>query len=174
MDFVGVILASYHHWGAEPSSVCIWVKENIVSLVECALLVLTLIFTNRLSVKLHKRSEKDARLNALNAHLFELHQLSMEHPFVEEKQFMDDWTTLRTKYKNETIQDEKEKDRCIRYEIYCKMWFNFIEDIYLSFNRDEKEMLEYLNIERWVKDHRLPLRELGLLGVQGESGQHQA
>jgi len=118
------------------------------------LIFLTLVVTICVSFGLHIKGRDENIKQNLDARLFSLQQLSFEKPFLEETKFTSNWIQLRQKYlSSKSPLTPIEIDKCLQYEVYCEMLFNFIEDSY-NFYKDENKMLKYVAFKQWVRTHK--------------------
>jgi hypothetical protein len=90
-------------------------------------------------------SSEEARLNS---ELTNILKIQIEYPYLENKEFTNDWSS-----KNVMGKDEK---RLLyqRYDSYCCMIFNFISDIYRLYRGDNAKIENFFAVEEEVNIHK--------------------
>lgn len=109
-----------------------------------------LIISNYMIIKVNKRTTR----RELDNMLFNLQKISFENPYLEDEYFISGWDKFKDSYKSKQIQNENEYEKYLRYEIYCEMLFNFLEESYNFFENEEK-MLNYVAFDYWVRTHKI-------------------
>lgn len=90
-------------------------------------------------------SSEEARLNS---ELTNILKIQIEYPYLENKQFTNDWNSNKV-MKN----DEKQLDYQ-RYDSYCCMIFNFISQIYELYNGNNAKINNFFAVEEEVNIHK--------------------
>lgn len=99
------------------------------------------LISNNIAAKNNIRSEK-ARLNE---QILSLNKILIKHPYLDDDDFCKTWP------QNRTSKDKK----YMRYESYCCIVFNLLEQIYKLFNGDEKKIEEFFYAKELIKRHNL-------------------
>jgi hypothetical protein len=125
------------------------------------ILALSLIVSNAVSIGLYLKNKKSAKqlyddnkqkekIKDLHDKLFQIQTISINHPYLEDKKFIDRWNDFKKKYHNKYDDLTKEdKDLYLRYEQYCEMIFNLISNAYhINCLEDEIEF------KSWARNHK--------------------
>lgn len=116
------------------------------------LIVVTLVVTTILSLWLHFTNRAENGKNRMNDKLLFLQRVSFDNEFVEDKHFTETWLTLKDKYLKGKA-DEEETKRCLQYDSYCEMLFNFVSEAH-HYYKTENKLLQFVAFKQWVRNHR--------------------
>ncbi len=108
--------------------------EQITCLVGIASLVISLF--------IYWGGQRDNEKSRLNENLNNILNTGIEHPYLEDKNFID------------SLSSYTENEKAIRYDLYCIMWFNFIEQVYRHHYYQKSLIQDFINVEEIVKTHR--------------------
>ena len=144
------------------------------------ILASSLILSNAVSIGLYLKNKKSAKqlyddnkqkekIKDLHDKLFQIQTISINHPYLEDKKFIDGWNDFKRKYHNKYDDLTKEdKDLYLRYEQYCEMIFNLISNAY-NINCLENE----IEFKSWARSHKewwkSPLEEHSNRDIYGNS-----
>lgn len=82
----------------------------------------------------NKKNEKEHLDNTLNMIL----KISIEYPYLENENFIIEWSNNHSK--------EKDNEKYMRYEVYYTLVFNFFEKVCNYYNYNQKKIYKYINI----------------------------
>lgn len=82
-------------------------------------------------VDLHKRLES-------------ILQLTITYPYLEDESI--------TKHWNENMNSDSEK--FMRYDQFCNILFNYLEDVYKFYNGDVEKIESFLDVRSWINLHK--------------------
>ena len=91
----------------------------------------------------NKKNEKYSLDNTLNMIL----KISIEYPYLENENFIIEWSNNHNK--------EKYNEKYMRYEVYYTLVFNFFERVCIYYNYNQKIIYKYINLKECVRLHRL-------------------
>ncbi len=93
-----------------------------------------------------KLSSEEARLNE---QLFNILRIQIEYPYLENVHFTNNWNRKKAK---------KELDYQ-RYDSYCCILFNFMEQIYKLYNGNKDKIDNFFTVSEEVRIHKIWWRE---------------
>ena len=133
------------------------------------ILASSLIISNGVSIWLYLKNKKKEKIKDLHDKLFQIQTISINHPYLEDKKFIDGWNDFKKNYHNKYDDLTKEnKDLYLRYEQYCEMLFNLISNAY-NINCLENE----IEFKSWARSHKewwkSPLEEHSNRDIYGNS-----
>lgn len=91
-----------------------------------------------------QKSNKYAQESRFNDHILEINRLAMQYPYLEDNAFCDSW------FSNRHSQDEKYQ----RYDNYCCIVFNLIEQMWKFYNGDNDKIKNMLTVSELAKRHK--------------------
>lgn len=123
----------------------------------------------KLTEQLYIDSKQKEKIKDLHDKLFQIQTISINHPYLEDKKFIDGWNNFKKDYHNKYNDLTKEnKDLYLRYEQYCEMLFNLISNAY-NINCLENE----IEFKSWARSHKewwkSPLEEHSNRDIYGNS-----
>ena len=92
------------------------------------------------TISLYKQEKKERLIDKLNRIL----EIGIEHPYLESKHFTSKWN-----YHKET-----DDERYLRYDMYCNLIFNYLNNVYEHFEFDKNKVEEFVDIKTWVRLHK--------------------
>lgn len=90
-----------------------------------------------------KIKERDARID-LSKRLENILRITIAYPELEHKSITEQWNA------NKDSMDEN----FMRYDQFCNILFNFLEEVYTHFKGDKKSIENFVDIKTWVRIHR--------------------
>lgn len=99
-------------------------------------------FTSIATILVKNKVEKSNRTHALNKELKSIILLSFKYPYLEEIGFTSSWNPQKGDIKSQ------------RYEIYCTLIFNFLEEFCEYYRFDSNKIENHLSIKSWVRIHK--------------------
>lgn len=92
------------------------------------------------TISLYKQEKREKLIDKLNRIL----EIGIEHPYLESKNFTSKWN------------DHKDSDdeRYLRYDMYCNLIFNYLNNVYEHFEFDKNKVEEFVDIKTWVRLHK--------------------
>lgn len=104
----------------------------------------------KLTEHLYIDSKQKEKIKDLHDKLFQIQKISIDHPYLEDKKFIDGWNDFKKRYhisySNLTKED---KDLYFRYEQYCEMIFNLISNAYNINSLDDE-----IEFKSWARNHK--------------------
>ncbi|MFK5975543.1 MAG: hypothetical protein QM493_03440 [Sulfurovum sp.] len=122
-----------------------------VSLIVSNAVLIWLYFKNKkLSEQLYIDSKKKEKIKDLHDKLFQIQTISINHPYLEDKKFIDGWNKFKQDYNNNSTKLTKvNTELYLRYEQYCEMIFNLIS------NADHIDSLDNeIEFKSWTRSHK--------------------
>ena len=125
------------------------------------ILASSLIISNGVSIWLYLKNKKSTeqlyidskqkeKIKDLHDKLFQIQTISINHPYLEDKKFIDGWNNFKKAYHdNDKDLSKEEKELYLRYEQYCEMIFNLISNAY---NIDC--LYNEIEFKLWSRSHR--------------------
>lgn len=104
--------------------------------------VIMMFFTSVATLYVKNKIEKGNRKHTLNKELKSIILLSFKYPYLEEIGFTSTWQPRKADVKSQ------------RYEIYCILIFNFLEEFCEYYRYDPIKIEEHLSIKSWVRIHK--------------------
>lgn len=101
--------------------------------------IISSIIASSLAIYLNREKKK----GRLDDRLEEIIKITIQYPYLENDEFIKGWN----ENKNTT------NDTYLRYDAFCTLLFNFLEDYCAYFNWNEKKIHENLNVKDWVRIH---------------------
>lgn len=87
------------------------------------------------------RKEKTAKLvDQLNRIL----EIGIQYPYFESKTFTQKWNEHK----------DSEDERYQRYDIYCNLIFNFLQNVWIHFDNNKSSVEEFVDIKTWIRAHK--------------------
>lgn len=126
------------------------IKIALSSLFSAIISAVVSIITNFILKKIDNK-------NMLINELHNLMKYSMDYPFLENDYFTKQYNNIANLYRNnnEVYNCNIEIiNRYIQYEIYCEMIFNYINKIYIYYNKKEHKISNFLDVYNWIKRHK--------------------
>lgn len=90
------------------------------------------------------RQEATRKKEYLHAKLARILELTIEYPYLEDSTFTQSWNDKK----------DSPDDEMMRYDQFCNLIFNFLEELYIHFEKDEKKVEEFVDVKSWVRLHR--------------------
>jgi hypothetical protein len=94
------------------------------------------------------RQNISSEIARLNSELTNILKIQIKYPYLENKQFVNCWSSNKV-----TGNDEKRLDYQ-RYDSYCCMLFDFISQIHELYNGDNAKIENFFAVEEEVNIHR--------------------
>jgi hypothetical protein len=105
----------------------------IATIVSVIVSIIIALFSNRFNNKRYISEQVDS-----------LNKLIMEYPFLEDKEFIDNWNNDRLKIDKEKVE---------RYDAYCTILFNLLFRISRIYNFRRNSIRKIIAIFSWLKFH---------------------
>jgi len=90
-------------------------------------------------------SSEEARLNSEITNIL---KIQIEYPYLENRQFANDWSS------NKVVENNKERFDYQRYDSYCCLIFNFISQIYDLYGGDKAKIENFFAVEEEANIHQ--------------------
>ena len=87
---------------------------------------------------------KKEKLEKLGDDLNRILELGIQYPYFENKSFTQNW--LASKSSND--------ERYLRYDIYCNLIFNYLQNVWTHFEYDKTKIEEFVDIKTWIRIHK--------------------
>ena len=84
----------------------------------------------------------------LNSELTNILKIQIEYPYLENKQFTNNWSS------NKVIENDEKQLDYQRYDSYCCMIFNFISQIYELYNGNNTKIENFFAVVEEVNIHK--------------------
>ena len=93
------------------------------------------------SLELFKKEKEEKLVDKLNKIL----EIAIQYPYMESRPFTSKWVQFK----------DSEDERYLRYDMYCNLIFNYIEDVYTFFDHDKKKIEDFIDdIKFWIRLHK--------------------
>lgn len=92
------------------------------------------------SIELKKRDEYLALRNRLESIL----AMTITYPDLENPTVTEHWKENRL----------SEEERFMRYDQFCNIVFNFLEDVFLYYKGDTEKIEKFIDVQSWVELHK--------------------
>jgi len=102
-------------------------------------------FVSKWQISRQKIASEEARLNS---ELSNILKIQIKYPFLENRQFINDWSSRKI------IENDEEALNYQRYDSYCCMLFNFISQIYKLYKGDISKIENFFAVEEEVNIHK--------------------
>lgn len=118
-------------------------------------LAISIIVSAGISIFLYLKNRTYGFENSLNDRLFKIQDIAFNHPFLEDKKFINEWDKFAKKYRENATPNYEDDDvkKYLQYEQYCEMIFNLISDTY-SYTKNEEKMLKLIDHKYWARTHK--------------------
>ena len=90
------------------------------------------------------RQEVIRKREYFQAKLARILELTIEYPYLEDPAFTQSWSEKK----------DSPDDKMMRYDQFCNLIFNFLEELFIHFNEDAKKVEEFVDVKSWVRLHR--------------------
>jgi len=90
------------------------------------------------------KANRSAQLNKFHDHIFEINRLAMQYPYLEDNDFCESWKDNR----------HSKEEKYQRYDNYCCIVFNLIEQIWKFYNGDKTKIKDILVVEELINRHK--------------------
>jgi len=90
----------------------------------------------------NKKNIKDEE-GRLNEHILVLNKISIEYPYLEDYDFCKAW------------RKNSNDERYLRYEVYCCIAFNLLEQLYKLYKGDKIKIENFICVKELVQMHKL-------------------
>jgi len=84
------------------------------------------------------------KMKYLDDQLDTLLKTALQYPHLENPNFIKTWNENK----------KSEKDKYLRYDIYCTLLFNFFSRLSAHFNYDRKKIDDYVAAKDWIRSHK--------------------
>jgi len=113
--------------------------------------------------ELTDRNHRNNLFNKLNMDLDRIVDYTIQYPYFDYTEYKKNYTA------DLTSNDDKLKEKAIRYEAFAIMNFNFIEDLYIFYGGNEDNMGDLYNFKELITDHSIYWENMKKRGEGGYS-----
>lgn len=132
------------------NKICLCFKLDFISTVNAVSTVFIAIFAGAQYWKnvTQDRRDRDTRLRqSLTAIL----ALSVQYPYLEHTSITNKWNAWK---KRAGKNEEKYDAKFARYDQFADLIFNFLEDVYNSYDKNKEEIEKFIDVKDWVLLHK--------------------
>jgi len=115
-------------------------------------MIINIILSTWIAIGLYYKSKRDVEESALYSELLEIQRFSFYDPFLEDKNYTQQWDTLKEKYEKNELNGE-ELNKFLKYDAFTEIIFNFLYKSF-RFYKSEKKLLEFVDFESWLDTHK--------------------
>ncbi len=125
------------------------VEESILLNTQITTPAISTLIAATVAYIISKRNNRRADKASLDNRYNEIIQIAIQYPYLENGIFADSWSTQKT----------SAEDKYVRYDNYCKLVFNFIENYCQYYNYRQKKIEKTFNLRDWVIVHKQWVQE---------------
>lgn len=114
-----------------------WDTTIISAIISMVVSISSTVLFNKWQVKKEEHRRLNDKFDAIL-------KIALEYPYLENVYFTSEWTS---KY-------GKNDEKALRYEVYCTLLFNFLEEFSKFHSFNEKKIEKEIAVKDWVRLHR--------------------
>lgn len=118
---------------------------SIISTIISSLIAIILyLFKSHSDKKFYKDKSKIEKEIFIKQQLDYILNIAIKYPYLEDSEFIKTWDS------NKNSNEEK----YIRYDLYCTLLFNYLERMWNLFDKNKKEIEDFIDVKSWVVTHK--------------------
>ncbi len=99
-----------------------------------------------------KEVEKIRQQSGIDNQLTRILEFTIQYPYLESRHITENWEAEAIKARNN--KDYVLSEEFMRYDQFCNLLFNFLEELYNFYKGDKEKIENYIDIKNWVRIHR--------------------
>jgi hypothetical protein len=102
------------------------------------------LISSGIAIIVGRRATRYAEISRIDEQIMKLNEITIEYPYLENDSFCEGWSENR----------ELPSPEYMRYDNYCSMVFNLIENLWDHFHGDREKIEDYYGCKEMILRHR--------------------